>query len=536
MYVLIDNYDSFTYNVYQYLAECTDEPIEVYRNDVVTAEKIENMDPRAIVLSPGPGRPEDAGVSVELVRRFAGRKPILGICLGHQAIGAAFGARIGKAKRIVHGKCETMTLDGQGLFRAIPADSEFTRYHSLVIDPQTLPDDLEVTAYSHDREIMGVRHKQYPVEGIQFHPESMASGYGKKLLKNFLNYRRDPFRVKEMLTRVLDGSCLTREEAEAFMGELTEGNLSPAQIAGFLVALGSRPVAPEEIAGCAAVLQQKRVALTHPGPVLDIVGTGGDGAGTFNISSLAALTAAACGAVVAKHGNRAVSSLSGSADFYKSLGIRIDLSPGKAEELLSKTGFSFLFAPLYHGAMKYAAAPRRELGVKTVMNLLGPLANPAASQYQLIGVFAHEVMRPVAEAAVMLGLKRGMVVHSRDGLDEISVSAPTDALIIHEDGGIEEYTIDPRSLGIPSYSLEELLGGSAEENAALAEELLAGGGRPALLDAIALNAGAGLFVYGLAKSVEQGYRRAREALTGGQVKQRLAAVVGESRALAQTPG
>lgn len=525
MYLLIDNYDSFTYNVYQYIAECTNEPLEVVRNDRIGIDKIERMDPKAIIISPGPGRPEEAGVSVEIVRTFSAKKPILGICLGHQAIGYAYGAKIGRAKRIVHGKTEKISLDGKGLFRAIPDGAEFTRYHSLSIDPETVPDELEVTATSADGEIMGVRHKQYPVEGVQFHPESMASEYGKKVIRNFLNYRREPFSIRETLQKVLSGSDLSRKEAEGFMEELTDGNLSDAQIAGFLIALNIKGPTPEEIAGCAAVLRRKRIPITCSKPLLDIVGTGGDGLGTFNISSLAALTAASCGAVVAKHGNRAVSSVSGSADFYAKLGIPIDLSPKGAAELLEQTGFSFLFAPIYHSAMKYAAPARKELGVKTIMNLLGPLVNPAGAEYQVVGVFSEQFLRPVAEASSLLGVKRGMVIHASDGLDEITVTGPTRALLIEEDGMINEMTIDPTSFGIPSYPLRDLLGGSSEVNGELASDLLAGRGKPALLDIVSLNAAAGLLVYGAVSSLSEGFSMAKEAFRTGKVKKKVDEII-----------
>ncbi|MEW5818043.1 MAG: gamma-glutamyl-gamma-aminobutyrate hydrolase family protein, partial [Spirochaetota bacterium] len=234
MLLLIDNYDSFTYNIYQYLSELTQDQITVIRNDKITIEEIENSPLKGVIISPGPGRPEEAGITVDLIRHCAGRIPILGICLGHQAIGCAFGGKIIGAKRIVHGKAENIHLDGRGLFRSIPSPALFTRYHSLVIDPGSVPEDLEVTALSLDREIMGVRHKRYPIEGIQFHPESVASEYGKKILKNFLEYRREPFLAKEILVKVLNGEHLTRPEAEGFMDELTEGNLSLSQTAAYL--------------------------------------------------------------------------------------------------------------------------------------------------------------------------------------------------------------------------------------------------------------------------------------------------------------
>ena len=282
------------------------------------------------------------------------------------------------------------------------------------------------------------------------------------------------------------------------MEELTEGNLTSAQIAAFLVAIATRGPKPEEVAGCAAVLQRKRVPVVLDRPLLDTCGTGGDGLGTFNISSLSALAAAACGATVAKHGNRAVTSTSGSADFYRVLGIAIDLPPPMTRRLIDEEGFGFLFAPIYHGAMRHAGPTRRELGVKTIMNLLGPLVNPAAAEYQLIGVYAEKLVPVVAEAAHLLGIRRAAVVHGLDGIDEISISAPTRMVVVDENGSLAESTVDPSEFGISGHRLDDLTGGSAEENVALAREVLAGKGRPAIRDAVALNAAAALAIYGLA--------------------------------------
>jgi anthranilate synthase/phosphoribosyltransferase len=273
MTLIIDNYDSFTYNLYQILSEISPEPVTVVRNDAVTVEKIEAMTPSRIVISPGPGVPEDAGVSVEAIRRFAGRLPILGVCLGHQSIGCAFGGKIKGAKRIVHGKVEEIFLDGKGLFRNLPSPASFTRYHSLVLDPESVPEELEVTATSKDGEIMGVRHKRHLVEGIQFHPESIASEHGRKILKNFLSYRKEPFPATATLTKLMRGEDLDAVEAEGFMEELTEGDLDKSQIAAFLVCLTMKGVTPGELAALAAVLRRKKKNVPCSTLVLDTCGT-----------------------------------------------------------------------------------------------------------------------------------------------------------------------------------------------------------------------------------------------------------------------
>jgi anthranilate synthase/phosphoribosyltransferase len=532
MTLIIDNYDSFTYNLYQILSEISPGPVRVVRNDRVTLEEIQAMKPDRLVVSPGPGRPEKAGISEAAILAFAGRIPILGVCLGHQAIGHAFGGTIRGARRIVHGKAEEMTMDGRGLFRNIPTPASFTRYHSLVIDRDNLPGELEVTATSRDGEIMGVRHRSYPLEGIQFHPESIASEHGRRLLANFLSYRREPFAAGASLGRLMAGKDLGASDSEAFMEELTDGNLDAAQIGAFLTCLTMKGVTPEELAALAGVLRRKKRPVPCSRMVLDTCGTGGDGLGTFNISSLAAVVAASCGAWVAKHGNRGVSSRSGSADFYRSLGVQVELPPEKAAQLLKRTGFTFLYAPLYHGAMRHAAAARRELKVKTVMNLLGPLTNPAEAGFQLIGVFDQRYCLPVAQAARMLGAHRVMVVHAADGMDEISVTGPTHAVRIDENGAVTDSMVDAGELGIRRYAVEDLAGGSPDENAAAAREILGGGGREGIREAVLVNAGAGLFVCGLASGIREGYAAARQALESGKAREKLEQIVREGEALA----
>ena len=532
MILLIDNYDSFTYNIYQYLREITDEEVRVLRNDAATVADIRTMAPRCIIISPGPGRPEDAGVSVDCIREFGPTIPILGVCLGHQAIGYAFGAKIVGAKRIVHGKVEAIAHDGRGIFRSVETPARFTRYHSLVVAPDTLPEELEATAWSADGELMGIRHKRYTIEGVQFHPESIASDHGRKILSNFLKYKREPFVAKTVLSRLIDREDLSMEEAENFMEELTEGNVTPIQIGAFLVALNAKGITPPEIAGCSRVLQRKRVPITSSIPALDTCGTGGDGIGSFNISSMAALVAAACGARVAKHGNRAVSSRSGSADFYRALGINLELTPPQSQELLERSNFAFLFAPLYHGAMRYAGVPRRELAIKTIMNLLGPLSNPAAARYQLIGVYAESLCEPVARAANLLGIERAMVVHGLDGIDEVSISAPTRIVKFGADGKIESSILDPADFGITGYTLADLEGGDPPDNADMAWQIARGGGKPAIRDSVYLNAAAALTVYGLADGIASGLEQVRRAFEDGRVLAKMQEAVTLSNELA----
>ncbi len=522
MILVIDNYDSFTYNVVQSLQRLGNEEVKVIRSKECTVEELAALNPSRLVVSPGPGTPSDAGVSIEAIKYFAGKIPVLGVCLGHQAIGEAFGAKIVQAKKICHGVVEEMDLDGRGLFRTIGKKSSFTRYHSLVIDESTLSDEFEITARASDGDIMGIRHKTLMVEGVQFHPESIASQRGDDIFRAFLNYRRDNLPVSDYLNQILNKKDLSFEQAQLFMENLTDGTMDESVMASILIALAAKGPAASELAGCADVLCKKKTPLPVEGNNLaEIVGTGGDGKGSFNISSFSALVAAACGQPMAKHGNRAVSSKSGAADFYTAMGININTTPDVTAEIIKKTDFGFLMAPIYHSAMRFAAPVRKALGVKTIMNVLGPLSNPAGAKYQVLGVYAPELLEPVAHAAKKLGAKRVMVITSKDGFDEISPCVPTYVYQINDDGKEYKYMIDPAKFGITGDDVEELAGGTGEDNARLAMDILDGKGRKTIKDAVCLNAGAVLYISGKVRTLDEGYKTASKAIDSGIVKAKL---------------
>lgn len=517
MTILIDNYDSFTFNVYQCLLSAGAKNVRVLRNDEVQIDELIALKPQQLLIGPGPGRPEQAGISLKAVEHFAGKIPIMGISLGHLVIAEAFGGKTQAARNIKHGLAEEINLDGKGLFRHLPSKMNFVRYHSLAIEDESLPECFEISAQSGDGEIMGIRHRNYPIEGLQFHPESIASLGGMDVFKAFLAYRLEPFAYKATLEKLIAGEDLSRNEAEAFMEELTEGALDETRTATLLTALAAKGPCADEIAGCAAVLRRKKTPFKSLVDTTDTCGTGGDDQGSFNISSMAALVAAACGLPMAKHGNRAVSSKTGSAEFYRELGIPVDISPHEGEELLRRYNFVFLFAPTYHGAMRFAAAARATMGVKTIMNLIGPLSNPADSKYQIIGVYDRRLREPVARAARQLGVERVLVLTSRDGFDEISPSAPTDILEIGPDDVLHEYVFDPGVEGFGYYNVQELAGGDPVQNAALARDLVSGAGRPAIEAAVAFNAGAALYVAGRAQSIAEGAHMAAQAIANGEV-------------------
>jgi anthranilate phosphoribosyltransferase len=320
--------------------------------------------------------------------------------------------------------------------------------------------------------------------------------------------------MKNILEKLLDKNNLAMEEAYGVMSDIMEGRATPAQIGAFLIALRLKGETVEEVSGFAQAMRDKALRLDYPGNLLDTCGTGGDGMGTINISTLSALVVAGAGVKVAKHGNRSVSSLCGSADLLEGLGVKIDLPPSTAKRCLDECNFSFLFAPLYHPAMRYAAGPRKELGVRTVFNILGPLTNPARVRRQLLGVFSPSLTSFIASVLGKLGVERAMVVSSLDGIDEISISAPTKVSELR-DGTIYEYTIEPERLGVRTYSLDELKVKSKEESVEIAQRVLAGEMEGAVMDAVLVNSAAALIVAGMANDFKEGMEIARESIRMG---------------------
>ena len=360
MILVIDNFDSFTYNLVQLFGVLGQE-VKVYRNNALTTEEAGRLRPDYLVISPGPCTPKEAGVSVDMIRFFAGKIPILGVCLGHQAVGAAFGAEIVPASKLMHGKLSEIQHDGKTIFSDLPQAFSATRYHSLAVDAKSLPECLEVSAQTRDGEIMALRHKEFEVEGVQFHPESVATELGRKIIENFLARTKEgnAFDLRHILTKITAANDLTSEEMTAAMNIIMEGRATHAQIGSFITALKMKGETIDEISAAAAVMREKaqRVSVPRDVTVVDTCGTGGDGAHTFNISTLSALIAAGAGVVVAKHGNRSVSSQCGSADVLKELGVNIEIDAAGMSACLEQAGIGFLFAPTLHSATRGCPPP-----------------------------------------------------------------------------------------------------------------------------------------------------------------------------------
>lgn len=331
--------------------------------------------------------------------------------------------------------------------------------------------------------------------------------------------------VQRAVQKLLAGERLPEGDAERVMRTIMEGEATPAQIGALLALLRQRGESVAEIVGFVRAMRDKatRVRAPEGRVVLDTCGTGGDGSGTFNISTLAAIVAAAGGVTVAKHGNRSVSSRVGSADLLEGLGVKIELSPAAVQDALRETGFGFLFAPLHHGAMKHAAGPRRELGVRTVFNVLGPLTNPAGATHQLLGVYDAAWVYRLAEVLRELGCKRALVVHGADGLDEISPTGATSVVELR-DGKLDAKRWEPEDAGVARCTLADLQGGDLARNVEIARRVLDGEpGAPR--DAVALNAGAALYVAGEVDDLWKGVQDARLLLESGQARAKLDEIV-----------
>jgi len=567
--LLIDNYDSFTYNLYQYLCELG-ASVTVARNDALTVDDVAAMAPDGIVLSPGPGTPEDAGICIPLVRRFAGEIPILGVCLGHQAIGVAFGGEVVRAPSLMHGKVSAVHHAGAGVFAGLPSPFTAIRYHSLIVPRDSLPPELEITAETADGLVMGMRHRDYPtLQGVQFHPESILTEHGKELLANFLhgvavvdappffgghsrpadrapvaqetvmamaidrdravataepprpgvNDPASPADIKAAIAHIVAGHHLTQEGAAAAMDAIMVGEATESQIAAFVTALRMRGETEAELAGFAQTMRRhaRRVTLDPTLPVVDTCGTGGDGSGTFNISTTAAFAVAGAGVPVAKHGNRAMTSRCGSADMLEGLGAYIERAPEDVARCVREAGFGFMYAAAFHPAMRYAGPVRRDIGVRTAFNLLGPLTNPAGATRQVVGVGDSLLAAKLARVLALLGTRHALVVHGHEGLDEISLVGPTTVHEVRAGKEITTYTITPEQFGLTRVLPAALAGGTVEENVAITRRILAGERGPHR-DIVLLNAAAALIAADVATGFADGIARAAASIDSGRAQ------------------
>jgi len=528
--LLIDNFDSFTYNLVDEFEKRSCKCL-VYRNNV-PIEKIHSVvkefNPGLIVISPGPGNPGEAGNCIGLIKAYSGKLPIFGVCLGHQCIIEAFGGKIGKANETVHGKPSNIFHDGKGIFSGLESPFQAARYHSLT--GKSIPNCLEATANSKDEKVMAVRHRDYFVKGVQFHPESILTTAGGKIIENVIRMCGEKKMIEELTEKVENKENLSREETKALFEEIMSGKVETGPLADFLKALAEKGETIEEVIGAAesmrAVVAEVKPAVQQD--LLDIVGTGGDKKNTINVSTASAFVAAGAGCIVAKHGNRSISSKCGSADVLEKLGVKIDLPPAKNQELVEKAGIAFLFAPCHHPAMKHAMPARKKLGIRTIFNILGPITNPASAQTYLLGVFDAALTEKLAQVLAGLGTKHALVVHGNDGFDEISLS---DATTMFEVKGreVKRFEITPEQFGFERCEEKDVAADTVEENAEILKAILSGKETGPKASIVLLNAGAGIYVNGMAASIEEGVEKAKQSISSGNALKKLEQLVEESQ-------
>ncbi len=493
MILLIDNYDSFVFNIKTMLNQLTNDEIAVYRNDKITLDEIKRLSPNAIILSPGPKHPKDSGICLEIFKARL-NVPVLGICLGHQALGLCFGAKIQRLKEVAHATSSQISLIAQSeLFREFPKDFSVMRYHSLeVVD---LPSELEALAYTKDKVLMAMRHKDLPYFGVQFHPESYFSEYGLKIFENFLKFKGQTSQkasekptLTSFITKLQDNQGLNTDDFAQICQIIASREYEAVQLGALLVLITEKSLDERSLSALVSNILKYSQTFNDESEMIDIVGTGGDGFKSINVSTTTAFILGALGVKVAKHGNRAISSASGSSDVLGALKIPAFDSIAKQVKVLDEQGLTFFHAPFFHSLVGEVKEVRAKLGVRTVFNVLGPLLHPNLSlKYQLMGNYHAPVHRLLIEVLRNLGRKHALVVRGNDGMDEISICDETSIYEL-KDGQIFNYTISPEQFGFKRAFHSEIVGGDAKQNAKILLDTLSGKQKGAKFDIVVLNA------------------------------------------------
>jgi len=536
MILLIDNYDSFVFNVEQYLRELTNEEVKTVRNDAITLEKIKILNPSRIVLSPGPKHPKDSGICLEILKNIE-NTPILGICLGHQAFGLVFNGKIEKLEIPLHGKTSEITVTDKNsiLFKDMPEKFNVMRYHSLYVSEENLPEELTVTAKSDDGIIMALEHKTKDIYGIQFHPESFFTEYGKNIIKNFIsNTKKETLQsndknteeterkkadevFKKYLKKLQDNIPLADNDFKEICEVINSKNYDIVQLGALLVLISEKSLYPESLTAFVKNILEYSVTFSDDTPMIDLCGTGGDGLKTINISTTVAFIVAAMGVKVAKHGNKSVTSKSGSSDVIDKLGLTMEKSIITQLNKLENSNLAFFHAPFFHKLVGEVREVRQRLGIRTVFNVLGPLLHPNRKlKYQLVGLYHEPVHRLYAETLQLLGREHALVVRGNDGLDEISICDETKIVEVKGDK-ILEYTVSPETFGFRRAFHADIEGGTPEENAEILVRTLKGEENSPKSDIVILNAMFALYAADFVKHPAEAKPLILEAINSGKV-------------------
>ncbi|WP_071124863.1 anthranilate phosphoribosyltransferase [Leptotrichia massiliensis] len=536
MILMIDNYDSFVFNVEQYLKEMTDDEVITVRNDAITIDDIKKMNPSKIIFSPGPKHPKDSGICLEILNNTdeLGNIPILGICLGHQAIGMNFGGEIKRLENPLHGKTSEITVlsENSVLFKNLPKKFKVMRYHSLYVDD--IPEELEVTAKSEDGVVMAVEHKSKNIFGIQFHPESIFTEYGKNMIRNFLNIevsktlknnenlknnneKGNFIDMNKYLKKLQENIALTDTDFREICKIIDSKNYDIVQLGALLVLISEKSLYPESLTAFVKNILEYSATFEDDSDMIDVCGTGGDGFKTINISTAVAFILGAMGVNVAKHGNRAISSKSGSSDVLDKLGVPLENSLANQIEKLHVKNLAFFHAPFFHKLVGEVREVRSRLGIRTVFNILGPLLHPNTKlKYQLVGLYHEPVHRLYAETLQLLGRKHALAVRGNDGLDEITICDDTKIIEVKGEQ-ILEYTVSPESFGFKRAFHSEIEGGTPEENAEILVKILKGEEKSAKFDIVVLNAMFALYTADVVDHPAKAKDMVLEAIESGKV-------------------
>lgn len=491
MIVLIDNYDSFVFNIKTMLETVYKGEIKVLRNDACDIEYIKKLNPDFIILSPGPKHPKDSGICLDIFKAKL-EIPTLGICLGHQALAFCFDCEISRLKEPKHAITSSIDVLDEGLiFKNLPKSFEVMRYHSLYMKEAN--ENFTVLARSEDGCIMAIKHKHLPYFGIQFHPESYFSEYGLKIFENFLALKKDETKEKKQnlayfINKMQDNEKLQSKDFELICKLIASKDYEPLQLSALLVLITEKSLDENSLSSLVKSVLKYSQTFSDESDMIDIVGTGGDGFKSINVSTSAAFILAALGVKVAKHGNKAISSSSGSSDVLEALNIHSTASILKQKKLLDETGLSFFHAPHFHSLVGEIKEIRQRLGVRTVFNVLGPLLHPNLKlKYQLVGNYHAPVHELLIKVLKQLGRKKALVVRGNDGMDEISICDDTKIYELNE-GEISSYTISPEQFGFKRAMHYEIKGGNAKENARILLDTLEGKISGAKFDIVVLNA------------------------------------------------
>ena len=536
MILMIDKYDSFVFNVEQYLKEMTDDEVITVRNDAITIDDIKKMNPSKIIFSPGPKHPKDSGICLEILNNTdeLGNIPILGICLGHQAIGMNFGGEIKRLENPLHGKTSEITVlsENSVLFKNLPKKFKVMRYHSLYVDD--IPENLEVTAKSEDGVAMAVEHKSKNIFGIQFHPESIFTEYGKNMIRNFLNIevsetlknnenskntnkKGNFIDMNKYLKKLQENIALTDTDFREICKIIDSKNYDIVQLGALLVLISEKSLYPESLTAFVKNILEYSTTFEDDSDMIDVCGTGGDGFKTINISTAVAFILGAMGVNVAKHGNRAISSKSGSSDVLDKLGVPLENSLANQIEKLHVKNLAFFHAPFFHKLVGEVREVRSRLGIRTVFNILGPLLHPNTKlKYQLVGLYHEPVHRLYAETLQLLGRKHALAVRGNDGLDEITICDDTKIIEVKGEQ-ILEYTVSPESFGFKRAFHSEIEGGTPEENAEILVKILKGEEKSAKFDIVVLNAMFALYTADVVDHPAKAKDMVLEAIESGKV-------------------